>query len=133
MKTFELQRFAYHPDGTMGSMMVGDQRFYSIERPWLDNAPNVSCIPEGTYPVGWRESPKFGETWHVQDVPGRTHILIHAANFPYNVEGCIGLGMGVMDAKVAVSSSRRAVKLFEELTRGDEWQLKIVFAQFAGL
>jgi hypothetical protein len=41
--------------------------------------------------------------------------------------------MGVMDAKVAVSSSRKAVQLFEELTRGDEWQLKIVFAQFAGL
>tara|TARA_R110002074_G_scaffold299959_2_gene471361 strand:- start:122 stop:607 length:486 start_codon:yes stop_codon:yes gene_type:complete len=133
MKTYELERFAYHPDGTMGSMLVGDQRFYSIERPWLENAPNVSCIPEGTYSVGWRESPRFGETWHIQDVPGRTHILIHAANFPHDVEGCIGLGTRTMDAKIAVGSSRRGVKLFEDLTRGAEWQLKIVSAKFAGL
>jgi len=38
-----------------------------------------------------------------------------------------------MDAKIAVGSSRRGVKLFEDLTRGAEWQLKIVSAKFAGL
>ena len=81
--TLTLERFAYHPEGTLGSIMVGEQRFYSIERPWLDNAPNISCIPEGTYETGWRESPRFGETWHIQSVPYlRTFILIHVANYP---------------------------------------------------
>ena len=138
MITYQLERFCYHPDGTLGCLTVVDafgmlQRFYSIEKPWADNAINVSCIPEGTYSVGWRESPRFGDTWHIQDVPGRSHILIHAANFPDDVQGCIGLGTKTMDEKIAVRNSRKAVRLFETLTRGDEWQLKIVFAKHAGL
>ncbi|MBV30859.1 MAG: hypothetical protein CL504_09510, partial [Actinobacteria bacterium] len=121
-------------DGTLGVIQVDDQKFYSVERPWMDNAPNVSCIPEGEYKVSWRLSPRFGETWHIQDVPDRTHILIHAANFPYDVEGCIGLGMGVMDQRVGVKSSRRAVQSFDELTRSEEeWLLKVEFAHLAGL
>jgi len=132
--TLTLERFAYHPEGTLGSIMVGEQRFYSIERPWLDNAPNISCIPEGTYETGWRESPRFGETWHIQSVPARTFILIHVANYPKDVQGCIGLGMSLMGDKIAVSSSRNAVKLFEDLTKeiGD-WSLKVSHAPYGGL
>jgi len=129
-----LERFLYHPKGTLGSLTVEGERFYSVERPWQNNAPNVSCIPEGDYLVVWRTSPKFGLTWHITDVPERTHILIHVANFPEDVQGCIGLGTDLMGDKVAVSSSRVAVERFEELTKGEEeWQIKIVHAAFAGL
>jgi len=129
-----LERFLYHPKGTLGSLTIDGERFYSVERPWQNNTPNVSCIPEGDYLVVWRTSPKFGLTWHITDVPERTHILIHVANFPEDVQGCIGLGTDLMGDKVAVSSSRVAVERFEELTKGEEeWQIKIVHAAFAGL
>jgi hypothetical protein len=129
----ELQRFAYHPEGTLGLIDFEGERFYTIERPWLDNTPNVSCIPEGAYNTGWRDSPRFGETWHIKEVQDRTYILIHAANFPKEVQGCIGLGLGLMGDRVAVSSSRKAVARFEELTRDLSWRLLVKNAPFAAL
>ena len=56
----ELKRFCYHPEGTLGVIELAGETFYSIERPWLNNAPNVSCIPVGNYDMGWRNSPRFG-------------------------------------------------------------------------
>ena len=133
MQTVLLERFCYHPKGTLGALTVGGKRFYSIERPWLDNAPNVSCIPEGTYQMGWRDSPRFGETWHVKDVPDRTYILIHVANYPRDVQGCIGLGTALLGDRIAVGNSRDAVAQFEELTKGVEWKLEIIHAPLAAL
>lgn len=133
MVEIELKRFAYHPEGTLGVIDFFEERFYTIERPWLDNKPNVSCIPVGVYDTGWRESPRFGETWHIKDVIDRTYILIHAANFPKDVQGCIGLGTGLMGDRVAVSNSRKAVARFEELTRDVEWRLAIKDVPYAAL
>ena len=128
-----LERFAYHPKGTLGAIRFDGQKFYTIEKPWKNNAGMVSCIPEGVYEMGWRESRKCGETWHVKGVPNRTHILIHTANFPQDVHGCIGLGTAPMSDAIAVGSSREAVKNFEDLTKDLEWQLVITHARFAGL
>jgi hypothetical protein len=66
-------------------------------------------------------------------VPNRTYILIHAANYPKDVHGCIGLGTSLMGDKLAVSQSRIAVGLFEGLTKESEWQLEITHAPLAGL
>ena len=133
LKTITLERFCYHPEGTLGVIRVDGELFYSVEKPWLDNAPNVSCVPEGTYKTSWRDSPKFGETWHIKDVPDRTYILIHAANYPTDVHGCIGLGMQLMADRIAVGHSRKAVNAFEKLTKGLEWQLIVTHAPLAGL
>jgi len=128
-----LERFAYHPEGTLGVIKFADETFYTIERPWRDNALNVSCIPEGTYEVNWRESPRFGFTWELQDVPSRTYILIHVANFPKDIQGCIGLGTSLMADRIAVSNSRNAMKKFEARTKDTEWRLKIQHVPHAGL
>lgn len=133
MIDIELKRFAYHPEGTLGVIDVQGERFYTVERPWLDNAPNVSCIPEGNYEVAWRDSPRFGETYHIKDVQDRTYILIHVANFPKDVQGCIGLGTGLMGDRVAVSNSRKAIAKFEELTRDTSWRLIVKNAPLAAL
>ena len=133
MKTINLERFCYHPNATLGVIEIDSERFYTVERPWLDNKPNVSSIPVGTYEMGWSESPRFGETWHIKDVPDRTYILIHVANFARDVEGCIGLGMGLMGDTVAVSESKKAVTRFEELTKGVDWMLKIENSHYAAL
>jgi len=128
-----LKRFCYHPEGTLGVIELAGKKLFTIERPWLDNAQNVSCIPTGTYLTRWRESPRFGFTWELQDVPDRSYILIHAANYPSNVQGCIGLGEGLMGDKIAVSNSRKAVKTFESLTEGMQWRLLIENAPYAAL
>lgn len=128
-----LQRWAYHPDATLGIIKFSDIEFWSVERPWLDNKPNISCIPEGEYKLKWRESPKFGPTWQLEDVPDRTHILIHSANFAYQLQGCIALGTDLMGDTIAVANSRKAVNLFEEVTEGGEWTLKVKNAAYAAL
>ena len=128
-----LQRWAYHPTATLGLIEFADLEFWSVERPWLDNQPNISCIPVGEYKLRWRESPKFGPTWQLEDVPGRTHILIHSANFAYQLQGCIALGTDLMGDTIAVANSRKAMNLFEEVTEGGEWILKIKNAVYAAV
>lgn len=128
-----LERFCYHPKGTLGVIKIADKKLFTIERPWLGNALNVSCIPTGTYLTRWRESPRFGFTWELQDVPDRTYILIHPANYSSNVQGCIGLGEGLMGDQIAVSNSRKAVNTFESLTEGMQWRLLIENAPYAAV
>jgi hypothetical protein len=128
-----LNRFCYHPQGTLGKIELEDEVFWTIERPWLDNRPNVSCIPIGLYPMERRVSPRFGETWYMPDVPDRTWILMHVANFPKDVQGCIGIGMGLMGDRIAVADSRKALEIFERMTVGKEWLLRVSNAQYAAL
>ena len=64
----------------------------TLERPWLENIPNLSCIPPGSYTAIRHKSPKFGETFWVQDVPGRDEILFHKGNIAGNSHGCILIG-----------------------------------------
>jgi len=128
-----LDRFSYHKEGTLGVIHLEDQVFWTIERPWVNNERNISCIPEGTYSMNWRESPRFGWTWELEDVPDRSYILIHPGNFASNFEGCIGLGMGLMGDRTAVSRSRDAVTKFDEMTEGGQWFMKIAFRKFAAL
>ena len=133
MNDIHLQRFCYHPEGTLGVVKLEGTRFYSIECPWMNNEKNISCIPVGSYEMQWRKSPRFGWTWELQDVPDRSYILIHVANFASDIEGCIGLGMELMGDRVAVSRSRDALREFEELTKESPWQLVISNAPYAGL
>lgn len=66
---------------------------FTLELPWRDNRIGQSCIPPGQYRLVHRTSPKFGRHIHVLDVPGRTFILIHPANFVSQLRGCIAPGM----------------------------------------
>lgn len=101
MVTIELERQAYFDHATFGELRVfgnGYESFQTfecltVEPPWANNMPSVSCIPEGTYPVSTRWFNRGGyETWQVSDVPGRTHIMIHKAVVPGHLRGCIGVG-----------------------------------------
>lgn len=64
----------------------------SLERPWRNNERNVSCIPPGTYECRRVKSPRFGETFQVMDVPGRSQILFHKGNIDADTHGCICVG-----------------------------------------
>jgi hypothetical protein len=113
----ELIRFGSFKDRTVGRLTYNDEHFYTVEKPWADNKPNVSCIPTGYYKLVRVDSPKFGEnTWEIADVTGRSHILIHVANTSVDVIGCIGLGMGLFPQLQGVSSSRTAIENFYLMT-----------------
>tara|TARA_R100000541_G_C1886266_1_gene83005 strand:+ start:646 stop:984 length:339 start_codon:yes stop_codon:yes gene_type:complete len=95
-------------------MTIDDIIIKTIERPWLSNEPNRSCIPEGTYRCDFMErscSGKYRRVWHVKDVPGRTAILFHAGNLVEDSLGCIlvGLSHGYLSGAEAVISSRKAL------------------------
>lgn len=137
-----LTRFAYLPTGTYGRMTFPDgTSFYTVERAWLNNKPDESCIPDGVYRLGMRESNvvktssggDFTEGWEVLDVPERTFIMIHPGNWPMNFNGCIGVGRGlsIMQDKRgvlvnAVTESRSAFrKMMEIMDMHYEWELEI--------
>lgn len=64
-----------------------------LELPWKDNARKVSCIPAGIYPVAFTMSPRFGVwLWEILQVPGRSGVRIHAANYVRQLEGCLAPG-----------------------------------------
>jgi len=50
------------------------------------------AIPEGTYQARKRDSQHFGRRVVGIDVPNRTDIEIHPANFPCQLKGCIAVG-----------------------------------------
>ena len=81
----------YHTKGTNGDMYIdGVFICHCIELPWLDNQKQRSCIPEGSYVMQKRYSRRFGRHLWVQDVPGRSMILIHPANHALKeLRGCI--------------------------------------------
>ena len=51
-----------------------------MEPPDRVNRANRSCIPPGIYEVRPHNSPRYGRTLIVADVPDCTHILLHAGN-----------------------------------------------------
>lgn len=78
----------------------------TLELPWLNNVPRLSCIPAGTYKVIPRRSDKYGNHLHVTGVNGRDLILIHWGNYAGSVnpktgtpdiKGCILVGYGYAD------------------------------------
>lgn len=129
-----LTRFAQFEDVTIGRLDYAGQEFFTVERPWKDNKPNISSIPDGTYKMGRVNSPKFGEDmWEIMEVPGRTHILIHVANTADNVLGCIGLGNTVYSTLRGVGSSRNAINKFYDLTSGlEEEEITIITGALHG-
>jgi len=75
---------------TMGKWYAdGELVCSTFELPDRKNAPNVSCIPAGEYPLKMIVSPKYGPCYKVHKVPGRTNILIHKGNTVDDTLGCI--------------------------------------------
>jgi len=81
-----LQRSASTDHGTFGVLSFGDQACRTTELPWRDNRKQKSCIPVGTYQCAIVNSPRFGRVYGVADVPGRSNVLIHSANFGGDVD-----------------------------------------------
>jgi hypothetical protein len=81
-----------------------------------------------------RQSPKFGRTWQVMDVPERDHILFHAGNTHKDTHGCILLGMqfGRIGSESAILASRSAFNRFMDLMAGTPEAELIVIDAYGG-
>lgn len=105
---------------TTGTLTADGFKCSTLERPWLDNKKNVSCIPKGKYHVVFSFSPKFMKgTYEILNVPNRSGVRFHSGNFVFDVEGCILLGNGYKDingdGQLDIVNSRVAIKQFEDL------------------
>ena len=115
-----LERFAYTPVGTFGRFTLPEFQCYSVERPWRNNAPRESCIPEGQYKlIKGRFHRGNYDCYELQSVPGRSLIKIHRGNTMEDVVGCIALGshLGFIHGLWAVTSS---VKTYNDFMRTAE-------------
>ena len=98
----------YFPRGTNGMLTYNGRLLcYTIELPWQNNAPQRSCIPEGSYALTRRYSQRFRDPLQVNGVAGRHYILLHPANNALaELRGCIapvtlltGEGMGAFSKR----------------------------------
>ena len=124
--------------GTFGVLLAGNKPFaLTIERQWLDNTRGISCIPAGEYEVkrciaskeyGYKNSPRFGDTFNVINVKDRSKILFHKGNIDDDSHGCIIIGeqFGTLHGDTAVLSSRQGFAEFMSLLKGhNEFELTI--------
>ena len=80
-------------NGTHGVLLDQGVPFaLSLEPPDKNNQPFISCIPAGVYTCKNIMSSRFGATYEVTDVPGRSSILFHKGNFTKDTAGCVLVG-----------------------------------------
>lgn len=124
MKEATIYRLQTSDEGTLGIISAGYLLLHTLELPDRNNRPNISRIHSGSYIAKRRYSPHF-KRWlfWLQDVHGRSYILMHAANFAGDVEkgwqshlqGCIAIGKATGRAnnrygkrQAAIFNSRQA-------------------------
>lgn len=132
-----LERFNYTNrigqglDGTFGRLIMPDDFiFYTCECPWEDNKPNVSCVPEGQYELVYDDSPlikrltngRYTGGWELVGVNGRTECKFHPANWPHQLQGCIGVGSsyGLIRSQLAVGNSQSSFDVLMEMLGTDK-------------
>lgn len=122
MKQVTLKRITSSlPEQTLGVLLDEEVPFVvTLEQQWANNQPDISCIPAGTYLCKRVMSPKFGDTFEVTNVTGRSNILFHSGNIDDNTKGCILVAeqFGFLNGEIAILSSEKGFSEFKERLRG---------------
>jgi hypothetical protein len=118
----ELIRYGNTPKGVFGEITILGKKYQTVEKPYINNEPFISSVPAGEYRLVPHPSKRHGKTWalvnedlgvYQWDVPEakRYAILIHVANRPRELEGCIGIGreLGAIGQDWAVLNSRNSI------------------------
>ena len=120
-----LIRDTFSENSVIGELFLNGERMCdTLENPWLDNQRNISCIPEGEYPVRLR-LPRESATrdyMHllVKDVPNRDYILFHIGNSAKDTSGCILVGLGSQQDFVSNSTLAMDLLIKEVIHLGGE-------------
>lgn len=112
----ELIRTCSSVKGTFGVLVKDNEPVCdTVERPWVDNHNETSCIPVGIYEVIEYQSPTKGNVWLLKDVPSRNFIEIHPANYAHELKGCIAPGQGYFTAagNPGVSNSKATMNFLK--------------------
>lgn len=128
----DLIRVGQSVRGTFGVIRFLSVPFVlTLERPWQDNAQNVSCIPSGRYRCERVRSPKFGWTFEVKNVPNRDHVLFHSGNTIEDTHGCILVGeefSGTWEKPTLASSQRGFTEFLNCLDGVNTFELNVMDA-----
>jgi hypothetical protein len=123
MKKFTLAR-SYLQKKTVGVLTHSEGFILStLERPWLDNKVDDSCIPEDTYIVK-RDKAGRHQWYSVQDVEGRTFIEFHGGVFVHHSNGCILVGES-SDGGGDLKGSKNALCLLLDFVGDEDFMLTI--------
>ena len=117
----ELIRLVYTDKGTPGVLKLnGEFVCYTLERPWLNNEQNVSCIPEGNYKGRFQASGSFPDMrMYFQDIPDRSSVMFHWGNYVHNSKGCPLLGESVnTSGDMFIANTKSTVLKVEQLVGG---------------
>ena len=137
MTIFTLRRFAPENKTIMLGVLLDELKMpivLTLEHPWKQNAPFISCIPTGEYTCRRYSSAKYPDVWQICDVRGRDKVLIHWGNFLKDTEGCILVGEkfqdlngdGVTDLAESKSTANQGFNELMERTKGlQEFKLVI--------
>ena len=128
MQELKLNREILSNKAVLGTLILdGQELCKTLENPWLNNTPTISCIPAGKYIAKKYSSEKYPDVWELKDVPNRSYILIHNGNLEKHTQGCILVGRdwGFLDGELAVLSS---VPTLNGLRRklNDEFVIEII-------
>jgi len=120
-----LIRDTFSKKSTIGELFLNGERICdTLENPWQDNQRNISCIPEGIYPVRLRLPRESGTRDYihllVKDVKDRDYILIHIGNTAKDTSGCILVGLGSQQDIVSNSTLAMDLLIKEILHLGGE-------------
>jgi hypothetical protein len=107
--------------------------FDTLELPFKENKWAVSCIKTGVYVVKRKTSYRHGQCFELQNVLGRSNILIHKGNFNSDTKGCILIGNGFKDinldkmpdllnSKLAMNNLLRTLNTCTTIEIVNEWQ-----------
>lgn len=145
MKRLTILRGESTDQGTFGAGTMGDRLWAFLELPWRDNKPDISCVPPGVYLAQKIVSPHFGRDVYVlRDVPGRSAIEIHPANwggdtakgYHSDLRGCAAPGKqrglltppGSPWTQQAVLQSHHALDEILEETEGEDIEVEFKWA-----
>ena len=129
-----LTRKAEHRSrGSPGTVVIGDESFYTMEQEDLNNKPFKSCVPLGVYEMIPWKSPKFGDVFIIvnedlnvyeyydsENRPdnGRYKCLyFHRGNKSINFTGCGGAGDSYKPSMDIITNTRDTCKKVNNLIK----------------
>ncbi len=111
----ELIRLEESRQGTFGVLKINKTVFcVTLEPADRLNMQYNSSIPAQQYICDLHNSPRFGLTWKIMDVPGRDDILFHPGNRVKDTNGCplLAQHFGKLQGHRAVLNSGTTFKRF---------------------
>jgi hypothetical protein len=120
MNKARLIRYEFNHDGVFGVFILNDVIVgYSLEN--FDK-----CIPTGKYRCV-KDNHGIHRWYRLENVPSRTNIEIHVANWSNQLEGCIAIGsyIGTLRGKRAIMGSRDAMENLQSMVGDNSFDLEI--------